>query len=49
VDEVLTTHWRDALGLDEVGIHDDFFELGGDSLLAVQVLVIEDLSILLPG
>jgi len=24
-------------GIEEVGIHDDFFELGGDSLLAVQV------------
>jgi amino acid adenylation domain-containing protein len=29
--------WRQALGLAEVGAHDDFFELGGDSLLAVQM------------
>ncbi len=27
--------WRNLLGLDEIGIHDDFFNLGGDSLLVV--------------
>ena len=30
--------WRDLLGLQQVGIHDSFFELGGDSLIGVQVL-----------
>ncbi|RAS35359.1 non-ribosomal peptide synthase protein (TIGR01720 family)/amino acid adenylation domain-containing protein [Paraburkholderia bryophila] len=30
--------WRDVLGLERVGAHDDFFRLGGDSLLAVRVL-----------
>jgi NADPH:quinone reductase-like Zn-dependent oxidoreductase/acyl carrier protein len=30
--------WRDLLGLQEIGIHDSFFELGGDSLIGVQVL-----------
>jgi acyl carrier protein len=30
--------WCGLLGLDRIGIHDDFFELGGDSLLAVQVM-----------
>lgn len=29
--------WRDVLGLDEVGVHDDFFALGGHSLTGVQV------------
>lgn len=38
IEVALAEHWRDALGLDAVGVHDDFFALGGDSLLAVQVL-----------
>ncbi|MDH3805170.1 MAG: thioesterase domain-containing protein, partial [Gammaproteobacteria bacterium] len=29
--------WCDVLELDQVGIRDDFFDLGGDSLLAVQM------------
>jgi len=29
--------WEQALGLDQVGVLDDFFALGGDSLCAVQV------------
>ncbi|MCP4370687.1 MAG: acyltransferase domain-containing protein [Deltaproteobacteria bacterium] len=30
--------WSDALGIEQIGIHDDFFGLGGDSLLAIQIL-----------
>ncbi len=30
--------WREVLGLERVGIHDDFFDLGGQSLLAIQVV-----------
>jgi amino acid adenylation domain-containing protein len=30
--------WAAALVLDQVGIHDNFFDLGGDSLLATQVV-----------
>jgi amino acid adenylation domain-containing protein len=30
--------WANALGLDRVGIHDDFLELGGDSLIATQIV-----------
>jgi amino acid adenylation domain-containing protein len=29
--------WQHLLGVDEVGIRDDFFDLGGDSLLAVEM------------
>ncbi|MET0397983.1 MAG: amino acid adenylation domain-containing protein [Longimicrobiaceae bacterium] len=34
----LADAWRAALGADRVGVHDDFFALGGDSLRAVQVV-----------
>ncbi|KIO77525.1 hypothetical protein TH53_08775 [Pedobacter lusitanus] len=30
--------WALSLGLDEVGIHDDFFKLGGDSIMAIGVI-----------
>jgi acyl-CoA synthetase (AMP-forming)/AMP-acid ligase II/acyl carrier protein len=35
-EEVLATLWCDVLGLDEVGIHDHFLEIGGDSVLATR-------------
>src|SRR5262249_58633669 len=34
----LTLIWEDVLGVKPVGVEDDFFELGGDSLLAVRLL-----------
>ncbi|WP_431926364.1 amino acid adenylation domain-containing protein [Nonomuraea jabiensis] len=30
--------WTQVLGVDRVGIHDDFFRLGGDSIVAIQLL-----------
>jgi surfactin family lipopeptide synthetase C len=30
--------WADVLGIEKIGIQDDFFELGGDSVLATQVV-----------
>jgi len=33
---LLVGRWREVLGVDEVGIDDDFFELGGDSLKAMK-------------
>jgi acyl carrier protein len=30
--------WMNVLDLDRVGIHDDFFELGGDSILATRLV-----------
>jgi len=32
-EELLATIWADVLGLERVGIHDDFFASGGDSLI----------------
>ncbi len=39
LENVLAGIWADVLQRDKVGIHDDFFALGGDSLLAAQVLI----------
>jgi acyl carrier protein len=33
----ITRIWQEALRLDKVGIHDNFFDLGGHSLLIAQV------------
>jgi amino acid adenylation domain-containing protein len=30
--------WQDVLGIEAVGLHDGYFELGGDSLLAIRLL-----------
>ena len=35
---VLVDIWQNALGMGRVGVHDDFFEVGGHSLLAVRLL-----------
>ncbi|HEV8316459.1 MAG TPA: amino acid adenylation domain-containing protein, partial [Vicinamibacterales bacterium] len=37
VEEVLSAIWADVLGLDEIGIEENFFALGGDSIRAIQV------------
>ena len=38
IEEELARIWSEVLGLDEVGIHDPFLELGGDSLTAGRVI-----------
>src|SRR5690606_7873432 len=37
LEAALCRHWCQCLGLDEVGVTDDFFDLGGDSIGAVQL------------
>ncbi|HEY6121126.1 MAG TPA: amino acid adenylation domain-containing protein [Pyrinomonadaceae bacterium] len=38
VEELLADIWAGVLGLEKIGIYDDFFERGGHSLLATQVV-----------
>jgi amino acid adenylation domain-containing protein len=38
VEEILAAVWAQVLGADRVGIHDNFFALGGDSIRSLQVL-----------
>lgn len=36
-EKALAEIWKDILGVERVGIHDDFFDLGGDSLISIRV------------
>ena len=38
VEQALAEIWSSVLRLEKVGIHDSFFELGGDSILSIQVV-----------
>ncbi|MDG1461934.1 MAG: amino acid adenylation domain-containing protein, partial [Gammaproteobacteria bacterium] len=38
LEESLCALWTEVLGVDNVGIHDDFFALGGHSLIATQLV-----------
>jgi aryl carrier-like protein len=38
LEAMLADIWKDVLGLEEVGVHDNFFDLGGHSLKAMQVV-----------
>jgi thioesterase domain-containing protein/NAD(P)-dependent dehydrogenase (short-subunit alcohol dehydrogenase family)/acyl carrier protein len=38
IEQTLAEIWEEFFGLQEVGIHDDFFELGGDSLKAISLI-----------
>lgn len=38
IESRLAQCWQELLGIDQVGVHDNFFALGGDSLLATRVI-----------
>ncbi|MDR3635535.1 MAG: amino acid adenylation domain-containing protein [Isosphaeraceae bacterium] len=38
IEEALVGVWRELLGQDRIGVHDNFFDLGGHSLIATQLL-----------
>ncbi|MFJ3928596.1 condensation domain-containing protein, partial [Streptomyces sp. NPDC090022] len=37
-EEALAAVWAEVLGVERVGVHDNFFDLGGDSILTIQVV-----------
>ncbi|MGX1756541.1 amino acid adenylation domain-containing protein [Streptomyces lydicus] len=37
-ERTLAKIWSEVLGVDEIGVHDEFFDLGGHSILMIQVL-----------
>lgn len=37
-EQLLAEVWASVLGLPRVGVHDNFFDLGGDSILTIQVV-----------
>ena len=37
-EEIVATVWTDVLGVERIGIHDNFFDMGGDSLLTTQIV-----------
>lgn len=37
IEKSVLTVWKDIFQLEEISVNDDFFELGGDSLLAIQL------------
>lgn len=39
IEEKLSKVWAEVLGLEKVGISDNFFALGGDSILSIQIVV----------
>jgi acyl carrier protein len=37
MEELLADLWRTLLGIENLGVDDNFFQLGGDSLMAIQL------------
>ncbi|HEX9335306.1 MAG TPA: condensation domain-containing protein, partial [Pseudonocardiaceae bacterium] len=40
VEQALADVWSEVLRVPDVGVHDNFFDLGGDSILSIQVMVV---------
>ncbi len=39
IEQAIVDIWQDFFGFDQIGIDDDFFELGGDSLKAIRIIL----------
>jgi len=37
MEQVLADIWSQVLGLERIGVHDNFFQLGGDSIVSIQI------------
>lgn len=38
MEELLTTIWRDLLGIEQIGVFDNFIDIGGDSLTGIRLM-----------
>jgi aryl carrier-like protein len=38
IERLLSELWSDVLDVRPIGVHDDFFELGGDSMQCIQIV-----------
>jgi phthiocerol/phenolphthiocerol synthesis type-I polyketide synthase E len=38
IEQVIVKVWQEVLGIDRLGIHDNFFDLGGNSLIGLKVI-----------
>jgi acyl carrier protein len=38
IEEKIAAVWSEMLGAERVGVHDNFFDLGGDSILTIRIL-----------
>jgi amino acid adenylation domain-containing protein/non-ribosomal peptide synthase protein (TIGR01720 family) len=49
-EEQLAAMWAELLGVEKIGVHDDFFSLGGHSLVAMQVVsrIMQSMGVQLP-
>ena len=45
IEEQFVTRWKEVLGIKIIGIDDDFFHLGGNSIKAIRACKIDDLNV----
>ncbi|WP_235612086.1 SDR family NAD(P)-dependent oxidoreductase [Gloeocapsopsis dulcis] len=38
IEQIIVQIWQELLGIEKVGIHDNFFDLGGNSLISIQLV-----------
>ena len=43
-EKILTVIWQDVLEIEQVGIHDNFFDLGGASILSLQIVAYANMA-----